>query len=125
LPIVNNDKYVFKASSRPLKLFLEVLIALLLTAVRRKKWRMWTFILNWQFSRELPTPVRASVSALNGSHTLGDGQIRAGIFKACFGLENGRFGENQPKTLVFISIRTHRRCFQRDKFSRSFLKTGR
>jgi len=32
----------------------------------------------------------------------------AGIFKACFGLENGRFGENQPKTPVLIPIPTHR-----------------
>jgi len=68
LLIVNNEKYVFKASSRHLKLFLEVLIETLLTAVRGKKWRMWTFILNWQFSTELPTPVRAGASALNGSH---------------------------------------------------------
>jgi len=32
----------------------------------------------------------------------------AGIFKACFGLENDHFHENQPKTLVLASIRTQR-----------------
>jgi len=35
-----------------------------------------TFILNWQFSRELPDPVQAGASAFNGSHALGDGQIQ-------------------------------------------------
>jgi len=37
LPIVKNEKYVFKSSSRHLKLFFEVFIAPLLTAVRGKK----------------------------------------------------------------------------------------
>jgi len=35
----------------------------------------WTFVLSWQFSKELPTPVRAGALALNGSQALGDGQI--------------------------------------------------
>jgi hypothetical protein len=34
--------------------------------------------------------------------------ICAGIFKACFGLENGHFHENSPKTLVFVPIGNHR-----------------
>jgi hypothetical protein len=31
--------------------------------------------LNWQFSRELPTPVRACALVSKSSHALGDGQI--------------------------------------------------
>jgi len=77
LPIVNNDKSVVKASSHLLKVFLEVFIAPLLTALRgKKKWRLWTCVLNWQFSEELPTPVQAGALGLNDSHPLGEGQIQ-------------------------------------------------
>jgi len=41
-----------------------------------RKWRVWSFVLNWQFSRELPTPVRAGASALKSSCALGDGWIQ-------------------------------------------------
>jgi len=34
------------------------------------------FVLSWQFSRKLPTPVRAGALALNGFHALGDRQIK-------------------------------------------------
>jgi len=76
LPIVINYKYNVKASSRTLKLFIEVFIALLLTAVRGKNMVRVNFVLSWQFSRELPTPERAGALGLNGSHALGDGQIQ-------------------------------------------------
>jgi len=33
------------------------------------------FILSWLFSGELPTPLQAGASALNGSRALRDGQI--------------------------------------------------
>jgi len=37
---------------------------------------VWSFVLRWQFSRELPTPVRACTLGLSGSHALGDLQIQ-------------------------------------------------
>ena len=37
--------------------------------------------------------------------------LSAGIHRTSFELQNTRIGQNQLKTLVFIPIRDHRRCF--------------
>jgi len=41
---------------------------------------MWSFVLSWQFSIGLPTPVQAGMLGLIGSHALGYKQIQLKVW---------------------------------------------